>query len=580
MKGTNHFYLILSSIIFIVLNGHFATAQNWQLVWQDEFTNSISSDWNFEVNGNGGGNNELQYYRAENASIQNGNLVITAKQENYLGKTYTSARMTTQGKKYWKYGKIEARIAVPSVQGIWPAFWMLGESIGALGWPKCGEIDIMEHVNTGNTNYGTIHWNSDANTHVDYGGNTQVNDITQYHTYSVEWDANAIRWYVDGTKYHEANIAGGVNSTSEFHENFFIILNLAVGGNWPGNNIGAMPTSMYVDYVRVYQDGVVVKQPSTGLVTVYKDCNYGGFSGGLSVGNYTLAQLNELGVVNDDISSLSITEGYKAILYQDDNFAGSSAEIISSNSCLNNTWNDKVSSIKVVPNGLTNMSGLYFLQNRNSGLYMDSWGANNNDGSNIAQGNFNGNTNQQFQFTHLGDGVYQVMLVHSNKALDIEGVKTTDGANVQQWTYYATGNQQFIVVPADNGFFKLVAKHSGKIVEVAGAGMQNGDNIQQWTNNNQTCGQWKFESVVTTGMLESKDEELILFPNPTVGILYIGDWKNVAETKIKIYNEQGQLVYQPNIALNSINIEALASGFYMIEIVNGDSRVIQPLVKK
>lgn len=578
MKSTKHFYFILWSTIFILLNSHFAAAQNWQLVWQDEFTNGISSDWNFEVNGNGGGNNELQFYRQENASVQNGNLVITAKQENFNGKAYTSARMTTQGKKYWKYGKIEARIASPSIQGIWPAFWMLGESIGSVGWPKCGEIDIFEHVNTGNTNYGTIHWNSDANTHVDYGSNTQVNDITQYHTYAVEWDANLIKWYVDGVKYHEANIAGGINSTSEFHENFFIILNVAVGGNWPGNNIGAMPASMYIDYVRVYQDGVVI-QPSTGLVTAYKDCNHSGFSGGLNVGDYTLAQLNALGVQNDDISSLTVTEGYKAILYQDDNFGGSTTEITSTNNCLNNTWNDKVSSMKIVPNGVTNMAGIYYLQNKNSGLYMDSWGANSNDGSNIAQGNFNGNTNQQFQFTHLGDGVYQVLLVHSNKALDIEGVKTTNGANVQQWTYYATANQQFIVVAAGNGFYKLVAKHSGKIVEVAGAGMSNGDNIQQWTNNNQSCGIWNFESVVTTGTNDNQSTTLSLYPNPCENTVFLDGLSDLSESEIKIFDVQGKQMLAPTLWQNTIDITTLPSGFYFLEIINANTKYLAPLVK-
>jgi len=566
------------STLFLLFFAQLVSAQNWQLVWQDEFTNSISADWNFEVNGNGGGNNELQFYRAENASVQNGNLVITAKQENYNGKSYTSARMTTQGKKYWKYGKIEARIAVPSVQGIWPAFWMLGESISSVGWPKCGEIDIMEHVNTGNTNYGTIHWNSDANTHVDYGSNTQVNDITQYHIYTVEWDANLIKWFVDGVKYHEANIAGGINSTSEFHENFFIILNVAIGGNWPGNNIGTLPANMYVDYVRVYQDGVIPS--TTGLVTVYKDCNYGGFSGGLNVGNYTLSQLNAVGVLNDDISSLKITEGYKAILYQNDNFGGSSTEITSDNTCLNNTWNDNVSSIKIVPNGVQNLGGLYYIKNRNSGLYMDSWGANSNDGSNIAQGNFNGNTNQQFQFTHLGDGVYQIMVVSSNKALDIEGVKTTDGANVQQWTYYATANQQFIVVDAGNGFYKLVAKHSGKIVEVAGAGKNNGDNIQQWNNNNQTCGQWNFEPVNTTYSNAVSNKGISIYPNPSENIVFINGLNFSIETNIKIFDSEGKLVSAFVLNDASIDISDLSTGFYFLEISNMNERYIERLAIK
>ncbi|MDF2457569.1 MAG: Glucan endo,3-beta-glucosidase precursor, partial [Cytophagaceae bacterium] len=237
---------------------------------------------------------------------------------------------------------------------------------------------------------------------------------------------------------------------------------------------------------------------STGLVTVYKDCNYGGFSGGLSIGDYNLAKLKELGIKDDDISSLRITEGYRAILYQDDNFGGASTVINSDNTCLNSTWNDKVTSLRIVANGVTNVAGTYFLQNRNSGLNMDVFGISTADGANISQGTPNGGTNQQFKLTHLGDGVYQVLAVHSGKSVDIDAIKTNDGANVQQWTYFGSANQQFIVVATDlAGCYKLIAKHSGKVVEVGSYSMANGGNIQQWTNVNQVSGHWKFVALST-----------------------------------------------------------------------------------
>ena len=233
-------------------------AQNngWQLVWQDEFTHGIGPDWVFETGtgSNGWGNNELQYYRRENASVENGNLVITARRENFGGRSYTSARLKTQGRKSWRYGKIEARIALPSFQGSWPAFWMLGESISSVGWPSCGEIDIMEHINRDPDIHGTIHWRDHNGQRAMYGQSTGT-DVTQFHTYSIEWNDQNIQWFVDGRKYNEANIENGINGTHEFHENFFILLNMAIGGNWPGfvvdNN--AFPAKMYVDYVRVYQ---------------------------------------------------------------------------------------------------------------------------------------------------------------------------------------------------------------------------------------------------------------------------------------------------------------------------------------
>lgn len=224
------------------------------LVWSDEFTSSIGSDWVFEIgNGSSGwGNNELEYYRTQNATVSGGNLVITAKKESYGGYSYTSARMKTQGNKDWKYGTIEARMKLPSVQGLWPAFWMLGTSITSVGWPACGEIDIMEHINTENKVYGTIHWDNGG--YANYGGSRSATP-TSYHVYSIEWDSSSIRWLYDGVQWWEANILNGINGTSEFHAKFFVLLNLAVGGNWPGFTIddSSLPASMYVDYVRVYQ---------------------------------------------------------------------------------------------------------------------------------------------------------------------------------------------------------------------------------------------------------------------------------------------------------------------------------------
>lgn len=234
----------------------------WNLAWSDEFngTSINTSNWKYESGGDGWGNNELEYYtnRSENARIENGNLVIEARKENYSGMNYTSARLKSQGLKNWTYGKVEARMKLPAGQGVWPAFWMLGENISQVSWPKCGEIDIMEHINNESAIHGTIHWDSTGNnTHAQYGAASPNIDVTQYHVYSIEWDASSIKWFVDGTQYLEANIANNINGTEEFHKPFFILFNLAIGGNWPGNPDGStpFPAKMYVDYVRVYQHG-------------------------------------------------------------------------------------------------------------------------------------------------------------------------------------------------------------------------------------------------------------------------------------------------------------------------------------
>jgi beta-glucanase (GH16 family) len=240
-----------------------AHAQTYQQVWADEFNGSISSSWVFETGGGGWGNNEKQYYQRANATTTSTDLVITARKENVGGMPYTSARMKTQGLRQFTYGKIEARMKLPLGQGLWPAFWMLGANIGQVGWPACGEIDVMEHINAENKVYGTVHW--DSNGHAEYGGNI-ITSPENYHVYTVEWEPTYIRWFVDGVKYHEINISGGTGGTEEFQRPFFLLLNLAVAGNWPGQTVdeSKLPAAMYVDYVRVYQK--TTSTPSSTLI--------------------------------------------------------------------------------------------------------------------------------------------------------------------------------------------------------------------------------------------------------------------------------------------------------------------------
>jgi beta-glucanase (GH16 family) len=226
----------------------------YALVWSDEFDEANIDDtkWGFDL-GNLGVNNEKEFYQAKNASISNGNLVITANKELVSGQPYTSARMKTQDKFSMTYGRIEARIKMPLGQGMWPAFWMLGANINTVSWPTCGEIDIMEHINANNVIYGTMHWNGGSG-HVSYGSTTMTTPA-DYHVYAIEWDAKQIRWYVDNTLYQTGNILGNINNTGAFHLPFFILLNLAVGGDFPGAAVdeSILPASMYVDYVRVYK---------------------------------------------------------------------------------------------------------------------------------------------------------------------------------------------------------------------------------------------------------------------------------------------------------------------------------------
>ncbi|HZX59620.1 MAG TPA: family 16 glycosylhydrolase, partial [Mucilaginibacter sp.] len=216
-------------------------------------TSVDQSKWNIDV-GNPNVNNEKESYQAANLTESGGNLVITARQQNVGdGQPYTSGKINTSGKFSVQYGRIEARIQLPMVTGTWPAFWMLGTDIGTVGWPNCGEIDIMEHVNTTNTILGTMHWNG-GNGHVQYGSSTTTTPGS-FHVYAVEWDNTGIRWYVDNNLYVTGNTLNNINNTGAFQLPFYIILNLAMGGDLPGNTIdnASLPTSMLVDYVRVYK---------------------------------------------------------------------------------------------------------------------------------------------------------------------------------------------------------------------------------------------------------------------------------------------------------------------------------------
>ena len=236
-----------------------------QYLWHDEFDGeSIDlNKWTFDIGtgASGWGNNEWEYYtdRKENAYIKDGVLHIRAQKEDYEGQKYTSARMLTKGKFAFKYGTVEARIALPTGKGIWPAFWMLGENFDTVGWPACGEIDIIEAVNTENKIYGTNHW-ANGTEYATYGNNTGNYrnqkfdlDITRFHTYKFTWDEKYIRMYVDDFMYHEILIENNEGDTEEFHKPFFFLLNVAVAGNWPGFEVddSQFPNEMLVDYIRV-----------------------------------------------------------------------------------------------------------------------------------------------------------------------------------------------------------------------------------------------------------------------------------------------------------------------------------------
>jgi len=249
------------------------------LVWSDEFNGAaLDPDiWLSQVGDGtaegipGWGNNELQYYQAENAVLENGVLKITAQAESVAGYNYTSARITTQDRVAFRYGRIEARMKLPGGQGLWPAFWLLSQDSPLGSWAATGEIDVMEAVNLGasggNDVFGTLHYGGEFPGNVFSGsGTTVATDATaNFHDYAIEWDADEIRWYVDNVLYATQNswYSDAGTTTPEgaypapFNQAFHILLNVAVGGNLPGSPDGStvFPVTMEVDWVRVYEGG-------------------------------------------------------------------------------------------------------------------------------------------------------------------------------------------------------------------------------------------------------------------------------------------------------------------------------------
>jgi len=234
------------------------------LVWRDEFDgDTINPDnWSFDTGtgNNGWGNQELQYYRPENAFLFRDVLVLEARQEFFQGSEYTSARIKTQGKQSFKFGRIDIRAVTPETKGMWPALWMLGTNINQIGWPACGEIDIMElRGDQPNRALGTVHFGGSTAQHQYVGSSTLLPPgekfSNTFHVFSLVWEQDVIKWLVDDVEYFEFTVDDTGTQAYPFNKSFFFVFNLAVGGTFPGDPdaTSKFPQRMLVDYIRVFQ---------------------------------------------------------------------------------------------------------------------------------------------------------------------------------------------------------------------------------------------------------------------------------------------------------------------------------------
>jgi beta-glucanase (GH16 family) len=426
MLKSRYLFLILALVLAMVMLGVAPAQAAYNLVWSDEFNGSSvdTSKWVFETGNNGGwGNGELEYYQAANATVSGGILTITAKKENVGGCSYTSTRMKTAGKYSFTYGKAEARLLIPKGKGLWPAFWMLGNSINSgTPWPDCGEVDIMEHINTDDNCVGTIHWNSGSG-HASYGLSKAVSNIATWHTYSIEWTSAYIRWFVDGVQYCEANILNNINNTGCFHKPFFFLLNLAVGGAWPGNPDGStpFPSQYQIDYVRVYQDTGGGTTP--GPTPTATRTPSGGSSGLVNNAIYRIEPACAPGKCLD-VANVGTADNSNVQIWT---WSGSGGA--------NQKW-------KAVDVG----GGYWkFIPQHATTKALDVAGAGSTDGTNVVIYADNGTNAQKWKLYDAGGGYFRLEPACApGKALDVASAANTDGANVQIYTSNGSNAQKWI----------------------------------------------------------------------------------------------------------------------------------------
>jgi beta-glucanase (GH16 family) len=374
--------------------------------WNEDFngTSVNTGDWNFETGA--AANNELEWYQTPNATVSGGILNIQARRENVGGKAYTSSRINTAGKHQFTFGHIEARIQGALGQGYWPAFWMLGANIGSVGWPACGEIDIMETVNATNTEFGTIHWGNPGSTHVSYGVNTGMN-FAGFNTFAIDWTSAAITWKLNGATFGSANIANNINNTGAFHAPFFIIINYAIGGDWPGspNASTVFPTNLKVDYVHVSPVG-----GSTGPTPTATPASSGGAG--------TIVNKNSGKCV--DAAGASTANDTHVQQYACN---GSNAQ----------KWTRTATDSGYVRIGTNN----------NTNQVIDIAGPSTADGALAHLWAYGGGTNQQWLPVNEGTGYSHLVVRNSGKCLDVPSASTADGVQLQQWACNGSAAQSF-----------------------------------------------------------------------------------------------------------------------------------------
>ncbi len=586
-------FQMVSLFVFVLLFSQVSIAQNWVLRWQDNFeSGTLDEDntWNVEVNGDGGGNGELQYYRRENITIEKYQdlncLVLNAKKEAFSGKSATSGRLNTLGKVYVQYGKIEARIKIPSTaNGLWPAFWFLGNDYNGSNWPYCSEIDVMESGHSAGiasghqSTYmgGALHWGPLSPVFIHYQDYTAADAPysiqDDFHLYTLIWDADSIKMYLDRDKFPKASpyYSKRINADQPndiyayFHKPVEILFNLAVGGAaFTGigniNNVTALaddgtPAKMYIDYIRVYQKGDAGEQFHSN--TTYTDTET---PAEITASIGTVTQTSAAFLLNgtDNSGSVIYTVSYNGTTSSTEAASGTQNTFVVTGLIPGTTYNFNVTAKDASGNAATTASiPLTATTSPNS----DCAGI-----SNVAsESTFD--AGYSYSFTTSGTDVTIIFELLDNKAGVVAYIRNyTSGSMIETGMTNVSGKK----------FTKtLTGLTIGSVIKVAckfafAGGLSVTRQLSYTVGNN--CS-------VTTAIETSKSSVPRFYPNPVKNVLYI---ELPEETnRLSVYDMVGNKVFEATIPnLYNFDMNSLKAGIYFIKTESSQGTHYSKVIKK
>jgi len=613
-------YLLL--LISTSMNGF---SQCWQQTWSDEFDGTAldQTKWNYILGDGcpslcGWGNNELEYYTnsTNNVSVSGGQLAITARyQSNYngTGKNYTSGKIVTSGKFSQKYGRYEAKIKAPSAAAVWPAFWMLADNNN---WPSTGEIDIMECKNANPTTwYGTIHYANSSGSHLSTGTtwNSPVALSNDFHIYAMEWDTQEIRWYIDGTLRFTATktqvqSSGGVWPFD--NQNFYIILNVAVGGNftgYTGNKVRNIPStdypaSMLVDYVRVYQATTCAP---TSYVNITSPSNNASFDFGTDIEvtadasfvNGTVAKVEFFD--NNTKIGEDTTSPYSAVFTRG-TLGGHDLTAVATDS-LGSTLTSTPVTITINPIQTPFTGSAYDIPGRIEAENYDMGGQDlaYSDATAGNLGNVYRSDDVDIQLTTDVDGSYEIYNTSSTEWLEYTVNVTTPGTYKIDLRFAAPAKKYGLKVELDGVLMGAISntKPTGttgyQTVSISSPSLTAGQKVLRISFTGSNECKLNHVSFTNTGAkmasLLSVDnnndsQQLEVYPNPANSNANIKlNVTDISEAQVSVVNAMGKEVYKCVLSSDlqtTINLSGMESGIYFVKVTSGEKTYIEKLVKE